>query len=42
VRTHWRGFAGGDEVWEAIDRFFDDLRARSRAVTREGKEATWD
>jgi hypothetical protein len=42
VRTHWHGFAGGVEVGEAIDRFFDDLRARSRAVTREGKEATWD
>ena len=32
VRTHWRGFGGGDEVWEALDGFFDRLR----------KEARWD
>ena len=31
VRTHWRGFTGGDEVWGALDEFFDSLR----------KEATW-
>ena len=31
VRTHWRGFSGGDEVWRALDEFFDRLR----------KEATW-
>ena len=31
VRTHWKGFGGGDEVWEALDGFFDRLR----------KEATW-
>ncbi len=28
VRLRWRGFSGGD-VWEAVDRFFDDLRSRS-------------
>ena len=31
VRTHWRGFTGGEEVWGALDDFFDRLR----------KEATW-
>jgi Family of unknown function (DUF5947) len=31
VRTHWKGFGGGAEVWEALDEFFDRLR----------KEATW-
>ena len=31
VRTHWKGFGGGAEVWEALDGFFDRLR----------KEATW-
>jgi hypothetical protein len=31
VRTHWKGFGGGDEVWVALDEFFDRLR----------KEATW-
>ena len=32
VRTHWRGFQGGPEVWAALDEFFERLR----------KEATWD
>ena len=31
VRTHWKGFGGGEEVWAALDGFFDRLR----------KEATW-
>ena len=32
VRTHWKGFGGGAEVWDALDGFFDRLR----------KEAAWD
>ncbi|GAA3120383.1 DUF5947 family protein [Streptosporangium carneum] len=32
VRTRWKGFGGGREVWEAIDGFFGDLRGRSRVV----------
>jgi hypothetical protein len=31
VRTHWRGFTGGDELWVALDALFERLR----------KEATW-
>jgi hypothetical protein len=31
IRTHWRGFTGGKEVWEEIGRFFDGLEVRSRA-----------
>jgi hypothetical protein len=31
IRTHWKGFGGGEEVWAEIDRFFEDL------PTREGK-----
>jgi hypothetical protein len=31
VRTHWKGFGGGAEVWDALDGFFDKLR----------KEAAW-
>lgn len=27
IRSRWRGF-GGEEVWAAIDRFFDDLPTR--------------
>src|SRR5919198_3896985 len=29
IRTHWRGFTGGREVWEELERFFADLDARS-------------
>jgi Family of unknown function (DUF5947) len=25
IRTHWRGFSGGDEVWRQIDDFFHHL-----------------
>lgn len=25
IRLHWRGFSGGDAVWNEIDRFFDRL-----------------
>jgi Family of unknown function (DUF5947) len=41
VRTHWRGFGGGDAVWAELDAFFDRLRSRAEPVTRDGKEATW-
>lgn len=30
IRTRWRGFTGGKEVWLEINRFFDDLDQRSR------------
>jgi hypothetical protein len=29
IRTHWRGFTGGREVWQEIDRFFAQLDARA-------------
>ena len=32
VRLHWRGFDGGQQAWEAIDGFFDRLRAKARPV----------
>jgi hypothetical protein len=25
IRTRWRGFTGGREVWQEIDRFFEEL-----------------
>jgi hypothetical protein len=31
IRTRWRGFTGGREVWEAIDAFFDQLDTRASA-----------
>jgi hypothetical protein len=30
LRSHWKGLSGGAEVWAEVDRFFDDLIARSR------------
>jgi hypothetical protein len=32
IRTHWRGFTGGAEVWEQIERFFARLDRRARPV----------
>lgn len=32
VRLHWRGFSGGDSVWQEIAAFFDRLRAKSLVV----------
>ena len=29
VRMHWAGFQGGDEVWQRIDAFFDQLLVRA-------------
>jgi hypothetical protein len=29
IRTHWRGFSGGTQVWEEIARFFAALHQRS-------------
>ncbi len=26
IRLHWRGFSGGDRVWQEIDRFFAKLK----------------
>jgi hypothetical protein len=33
IRTRWRGFTGGKEVWEELERFFAGLDERSRTVT---------
>jgi hypothetical protein len=35
VRTHWKGFDGGEEAWAAIHEFFDGLRERSELLTPE-------
>jgi len=35
VRTYWKGFSGGDEVWAAVDDLFERVRARSRPYPRE-------
>jgi hypothetical protein len=31
IRQHWRGLSGGAEAWDAIDAFFDTLRAGKAA-----------
>jgi hypothetical protein len=36
IRMHWRGFSGGQEVWDEIGRFFEELRRHSKSVSREG------
>ncbi len=39
IRTYWKGFGGGPEVWEQIEAFFNRLRRESMPVTNDGKEA---
>jgi hypothetical protein len=34
IRTNWRGFSGGKEVWLEIDRFFGELEAHARPETK--------
>jgi hypothetical protein len=33
IRTRWRGFSGGREVWDEIARFFEDLGRRARTAS---------
>ena len=33
IRTRWRGFGGGREVWDEIARFFEGLRLRARTAS---------
>lgn len=35
MRPRWKGLSGGQEVWEEIERFFERLRARGKAATRQ-------
>lgn len=30
IRQHWKGLAGGDDVWQQVDAFFDTLRQECR------------
>ena len=30
VRQNWKGLSGGDEVWQALDAFFEELASESR------------
>jgi hypothetical protein len=41
IRSHWRGFTGGSEVWQAVRDRLDALDRRSRPASRfDGKDAT--
>jgi Family of unknown function (DUF5947) len=35
IRTRWRGFSGGKEVWLEIERFFEELDRRARPHRRD-------
>ena len=41
IRTHWRGLAGGTEVWQEIEAFFGELASRSKTVSRDHEEVAW-
>jgi hypothetical protein len=41
IRTRWRGLTGGKEVWDEIDRFFEELSRRSATVHTDREEAQW-
>jgi hypothetical protein len=34
IRLHWRGFSGGDKVWEEMEKFFRRLRDNSGPVPK--------
>ena len=34
IRRRWRGFSGGDEVWQEIERFFERFPRRRRTTWR--------
>jgi hypothetical protein len=36
IRSSWRGFTGGAEVWQGIKRRFEDLDRRSRPASAKG------
>lgn len=36
IRSHWRGFSGGTEVWQQIAAFFDSLRNSATVVGGSG------
>ena len=36
IRTSWRGFTGGSEVWQGIRKRFEELDRRSRPASRKG------
>lgn len=39
IRTRWRGFSGGKEVWREIDEFFEALDGQARALRADKRGA---
>ena len=39
IRSHWRGLAGGTEVWRELSQYFTDLRQRAVLTESRGVEA---
>jgi hypothetical protein len=40
IRLHWRGFSGGDKVWQEMERFFARLRENSLVTPEIRREAS--
>lgn len=38
IRVQWKGLSGGTDVWQAIDRFFDDLAKKATSVNTQGEK----
>ncbi len=41
IRTRWKGFGGGPEVWADVASFFEGLRREAKIVANDGKETRW-
>lgn len=41
IRSNWKGLAGGTEVWQEINHFFADLRAKSYPQPEPDSEPAW-
>lgn len=39
IRTHWHGLSGGTQMWEAIGKFFDELKAKSASPQHSNTQA---
>lgn len=37
IRMYWRGFSGGSEVWQEIERFFAELDKKAKTLTEQSR-----
>jgi hypothetical protein len=40
IRTHWRGFSGGEAVWQEIDKYFEELRVEAGTASPQVREVS--